>query len=454
MPLMVWFLVADYYMNQYAKSVDLEKVNRKFKSFQAKVPTLGPDFGKTVYIVTGGAGFVGAWIARFLLLRNDTDIIILDNNPSPPGDLVKHGVKAVQCELLDKEEIETAIENLKIDKNVTIVVFHAATIQRYFLSWLSFHSRVSAKNVEMVQNLIDVFTDFSRSKSIPVVFINISDAISHRSPVSWWKVWNYKSWAQAAVAKPSNGFISSFAQSKAESEALVLEANDGKNLITASLDPLGIVCGYYGDPLFSPCLYYNGALNHYWDVPISFLHVEDLARAALLLEAKLRIKTATANVQGKSFLISNGQMTRMDEAFALIKKAMGLKIIRLNPAFVLLVSYGAQLLSMITPSGRSGWQKRDDSLFSGRWWSLTPSRFNTLQLCQIPDKERMQETKDLLGFEAARTCEDSILTTVDDYIRINQHMTEMKKARKEAEEKREEELKKKEIERRFGKQVK
>lgn len=436
LPLLTWMLVADYFMNDYAKTLDLDKVNRKFESFQAKVPVLGPGSGKTKYIVTGGAGFVGAWIARFLLLRNDSDILLLDNNPTAPGDLIKHGVKHIVCELTDKEEVQKIIKNLKIEPNSSVVVFHAAAIQRYFLSWLSFHVNISNKNVEIVQILIDVFTDLSKSKSIPIYVVNIGDAISRRRPISWWMFWGYKSWAKQAVDQSTpKAFISSYAQSKAESESLFLEANDGKTLITGSIEPHGIICGYYGEPLLSPCLYYNGALNHCWEIPTSFLHIEDVARAALLLEIKLRNKATTTKVQGKSFLVSNGQLMRMKDVFAQIKESLkDMRVIKVNPALVLVISYATQLLSLVTVSGRNGWKKRDDSLFSGRWWSLTPVRFTTLQLCQIPDAKRMQETKDLLDFEPARTTRDTIQSTVEDYVRIDSHMAAMKKARKEEEE--------------------
>lgn len=442
LPCLAVILATDYYMNIYGATVDLEKVNRKFESFQAKIPTL--EAGKTKYIVTGGAGFIGSWITRFLILRNESDIILLDNNPTPPGDLLKHGVQHIVCDLTDKDDLEKIVGTLKLDSDVTLVVFHAAAIQRYYLSWLTFHRNISDKNVEMVQNLIDVLSDLSATTSMPIYIINIGDAISRRNPISWWKFWNYKSWAQQSVAGSS--YVSSFAESKAVSEKLVLEANNGKSLITGSIEPQGIVCGYYGESLLSPCLYYKGALNHCWDIPSSFLHVEDVTRAALLLEAKLRNKTTTTNVQAKSFLVSNGQLMTMDNVFAQINLTTKLRVIKINPALVLIISYGAQLLSMILSSGRNGWQKKDDSLFSGRWWSLTSVRFTTLQLCQIPDKKRLQESKDLLDFEASFTLEDTIQSTVKDYLRIDKYMSDAKKAAEEAAEERS----KQEFEKKYG----
>lgn len=136
----------------------------------------------------------------------------------------------------------------------------------------------------------------------------------------------------------------------------------------------------------------------------------------------------------------------MENVFAQIKLSMELRVIRINPALVLIVSYGAQLLSFVLASGRNGWKKRDDSLFSGRWWSLTPERFTTLQLVQIPDKKRMLESKSLLNFEASFTIEDTIQSTVKDYLRIDQFMLEAKKARKAEQE----EKKKQEFEKKYG----
>lgn len=445
---LAFFLVVDHRMNSYASSIDLKRVNRVFDSIQAKVPTLDLSKDKkekTKYVITGGAGFIGAWIARFLLLRNDTDIYLLDNNSSIPGDLTKHGAKRIFCDLTDKGDLTKAVAELAKGENPesTIVVFHAAALQRYFLStWLSLHKRIANKNVEMVQNVIDVFADLAATSSTPVYIINIGDAIGRSNSVPWCDLFKTSNWSRDAnkTDMGETHYVSSFAKSKAESQELILEANNGKTLITSSIELQGIVCGYYGESLLSPCMYYKGALNHCWGIPMSFLHVEDVARAALLLEIRLRGEETTKSVQAVSFLVSNGQLMRMNDVFALIKESTELRVIRINPALVYFLSFFTLMLSVITSSGRNGWKMRDDSLFSGRWWSLTPSRFTTLQSCQIPNEKRMMETKKALGFEAARTTRDTIISTVSDYKRINEHMGALKKAREDAE--KEETLKK------------
>lgn len=454
LPLLALVLITDYFMNYYATLIDVDKVSRKFKSFPAKVPM--SDHKNTLYIVTGGAGFIGSWIIRFLILRNENNIISLDTNTTIPADLTKHGVKHFECDLTDKEELQQIIENeLNIkDSGCDIVVYHAAVIQRYFLGWFGLHQSVANRNVEMVQSIIDTFTDLSKEIGKPVFIVNISDAITKRKPVNWWKFWEYKSWVSSC--SPSNGsrYISSYAKSKAESEAIILEANDNTSLITSSIEPQGIVCGYYGEPLLSPCLYYKGVLNHSGSIPTSFLHVEDVARAALLLETKLRGTLETRDsVAGRSFLVSNGQVERLDTIFTQVKQRMELRIINMNPALVLLVSYVTQLLALVLPSGRKGWRMRDDSLFSGRWWSLTPMRFMTLQLVQMPDLKRIEETRAKLDFTAAFTLEDTVLSTVDDYIRIDKRMDEAKKVRAAQEKTKLEEKRKKALKEKYGIEV-
>ncbi len=455
LPLLALVLVTDYVMNYYATLIDVDKVSRKFKSFPAKVPL--SNHKNTLYIVTGGAGFIGSWIIRFLLLRNEKNIICLDTNSTVPADLTKHGVKHFVCDLTDKEELQEIIENeLDIKEGGSdIVVYHAAAIQRYFLGWFGLHQNVANRNIEMVQSIVDVFTDLSKEIGKPIYIINISDAISKRQPVNWWKFWQYKSWASPkSISNNPRQYISSYAKSKSESEAIILEANDANTLITGSIEPQGIVCGYYGDPLLSPCLYYKGVLSHAGSTPTSFLHVEDVARAALFLESKLRGPTATReSVAGSSFLVSNGQVERLDTVFTQIKTHMELRVIKMNPALVLLVSYVAQLLALVLPGGRNGWRKRDDSLFSGRWWSLTPMRFATLQLAQLPDLARIEETRAKLDFTAAFTLEDTVLSTVNDYVSIDKRMDAAKKAREAREKAAQEEKHKKELKEKYGVEV-
>lgn len=429
LPLLAWTLLVDFCMNRYAESIDLEKVNKKFKSFPAKVPT-STSKSPTLYIVTGGSGYIGSWVIRFLILRYSTDILSLDTNTTIPHDLTKHGVKHEVCDLTDKEEILAAFAKHDVAKSGRqVVVYHAAAIQRYFLSWFKYHENVSDRNVEMAQTLVDTLTYVAHEQGAPVYLININDAITKRHPVNWWKAWNYSKWTSISTSKTSPEYVSSYARSKSESESLILQFNDPKTLVTTSIEPHGIVCGYYGESLLSPCLYYKGALSHSWSIPISFLHVEDVARAALLAENKLRDSTSSSNVQGKSFLISNGQMKRVGDMFKQLQATVDMRVIKVNPVLVLLVSYVALLLSLVIPSGRKGWKSRDDSLFSSRWWALTPMRFTTLQLCQIPDDKRIEETNKVLEFQAAYTVEETLQSTFDDYVRIDIRMDEAKKAR-------------------------
>lgn len=63
------------------------------------------------------------------------------------------------------------------------------------------------------------------------------------------------------------------------------------------------------------------------------------------------------------------------------------------------------------------WRRRDSSIFSGYWWTLTRQRFNTIQTVQVPDAAKIRKTKRVIGFQAEVSAEKAIDDLVNDYVK-------------------------------------
>lgn len=84
------------------------------------------------YVVTGGCGTLGGWIVRLLLLRGERHVRILDLAP-PPADLVdRDEVDAVKGSITSRSDVEAALNRPFADGTRPSVVFHTASVIRYW----------------------------------------------------------------------------------------------------------------------------------------------------------------------------------------------------------------------------------------------------------------------------------------------------------------------------------
>ncbi|VVT47394.1 uncharacterized protein SAPINGB_P001689 [Magnusiomyces paraingens] len=424
-PFVAWFLVLDFFLTRYASRINVDVLNSKARLDSSEKVPAPPKWGvvSPKYIVTGGAGFVGSWISRFLLFRgiNPADITILDNNPRAPPDLIKYGVKYINVDLTDDEALIKELDGIVGDKGgVNLVVYHAAAIQRHYIGY-RFYDRAPAKqNVNMAQSLVEAVNHIAarlepEAANNTITVINIGDAQSDYEAPRWWQVWDFNNWVdtykRGKVPASSRKYLSSYAQSKAEAEAILLSeksfasSNKATCVKVVSLRVQGIVTGYYGEPILSPAMYYGGIIDHQWSIPTCFIHVEDVCRAALLAENALAKEVCgevseDTVVSWHSFVVSNGQTVRFGDAMKSLVESDTLRDIRINPGLVLATSFIVNLLLHIYPGPQKKWRSRDTSVFSGRWWVLTPERFATVQTAQIPVASEIARTRRALGFLA------------------------------------------------------
>lgn len=450
-PLIVYVLAIDYYMNRYAKDINSAKI---------KKPTNQPDKVEKVppiiisnarsneseaieYIITGGSGFIGSWIARFLIFRGvtvlpRTKVTVLDIAALPP-DLTKYGVKYKKVDMLQKRDLELAmketlfrdeVEKKSVNKK-RVVVFHCAAIQKHFVS-----KAVADLNVRIAQNMVDVIESVSGeldkqgSSQNSITIINISDAQADYEPPKWWNLFQVESWRSTYAndkPKQSRRYLSSYAQSQAEAENVLMSSFDWHTSNETSKTPVyvtslkihGLVTGYYHDSILNPGLKYGGLIDHAWSIPVSFIHVEDVCRAALLAENQLvklhqnRSKLSTpSNASNRSLVVSSGQTTLFGDFMDRVSSTGYVRDIRINPILVLLVSHLCMPLILISDAGK--WRRRDASIFSGYWYTLTKDRFNTIQTVQLVNQKEIQRTEKAIGFVATVSLEETIAGLVND----------------------------------------
>jgi nucleoside-diphosphate-sugar epimerase len=428
-PLLVAALVVDYRMNAYYR----EKIpHLKLPSSSTGNDTHSkghpPPKLKTErsYVITGGSGFIGSWIARYLILRGDNNVYIVDKRPPPP-DLLRHGGIFIEVDLAaedsrskllrglrtkgrnlvcsdpskesdgnnDSDQSESESESDSSDSSDdstatldllgSLTVFHCAVTARHHARKASDGISSAGDNVKMARNVV-------HSLSGPdCIFIVLSDTIISQHPITlrrWWSGW------LQFTSSHTEKFVSPYAESMFLSE---MEFLSHSKAVACSLHVHGFVSGHIGDHFLAPALSYNGGLLHSWGVPISLIHVEDVARAALLAESKQVDSRENCN-----YVIANPEITTLAMVFNYIRSRRPFAIIKIRPIIVLAVSMVVSLVSSLFeavgfPVAAT---RKQDSLLIGSGRTLTMGRFNVLQVASLVSAASVRQAKADIGFEA------------------------------------------------------
>ncbi|PRT57058.1 hypothetical protein B9G98_04678 [Wickerhamiella sorbophila] len=356
-----------------------------------------PGAKERVYIIAGGSGFTGSWIARYLLLRGETNVYILDRR-RPPHDLIRHGGMYVEMELTSTIAVEREFAAIarKCHNYTKTIIYNCACIRRYY----------SEKNTDLglqVAEILTVNTKYFPNNS--AVFIHIGDAMSHREAVSFWKLWDRRTWYQRSrsdlaymipwASKDKASAFSRYAWYQGAIESLVRSIS----IPNGSLRPEGFITGHAGDHFLSPAISYGGGLLHSADVPISIISVEDVARAALALEYALLDPKTSDMVSGSVFSIE-GSVTTLKRIYEYIQSKQSFHIVRVAPVVVYLFSWIVSVLSLFLPAASiSGRDMRRENLLCGYPMTFTLSRFCTLQIAQVPNHVNRKRVQELLKFK-------------------------------------------------------
>lgn len=370
-----------------------------------------PGAKERVYIVAGGSGFVGSWIVRYLLLRGEKNVYIFDRR-RPTPDLVRHGAIFVEIELTGGTAIEREFASIarRCHSHTKVVIYNCSCIRRYY----------SEKNTDLGLQAAEILT--VNTKYFPansVIFIHISDAMSHREPVSFWKIWDRRTWYQRSrsdmaylipwASKDKASAFSPYAWYQGAIESLVRSTS----IPNGCLRPEGFITGHAGDNFLSPSILYGGGLLHSGNVPISIINVEDVARAALALEYALLDPKTSSQVSGSVFSIE-GTVTTLKRVYEYIQTKQSFHIIRVAPVVVYLFSWFVTVVSLFLPAAPLvSRDMRRENLLCGYPMTFTLSRFSTLQIAQVPNPANRKRVHDLLKFKS----NFSAAQTIDGVIR-------------------------------------
>jgi len=152
---------------------------------------------KNIIIVTGGAGFIGSNLIKYLLKKTNLKIISLDNysTGSKKNHIIHKNVKYIKGENIDILKI------LKLYKKKIKVIFHFGEFSRIYQSFLN-------SNLCLNSNIYNSFEviKFAKDNKIKIIYSATSSNLGNNgkdensSPYSWTKsknielIKNYSKW--------------------------------------------------------------------------------------------------------------------------------------------------------------------------------------------------------------------------------------------------------------------
>lgn len=248
-------------------------------------------------LVTGGGGFVGRYIVEQLVSRGHT-VRVLGRRKYP--ELERLGVETLQADLTDRDAVLRACRGMHD-------VHHAAACVELW------HDRaeIIGANVQGTRNLIEACVAEGVSN---LVFTSSASVVFGGED---------QEGVDESVPYPAR-FVNLYAQTKAEAERLVLEANGRAGLRTLSLRP-HLVWGPR-DTHFIPNLIARARSGGLVQVGegnnrVDITYVENLACAHILAAERLR---EDPGIGGRSFFISQGEPVKPWSFFGALIERLGL----------------------------------------------------------------------------------------------------------------------------------
>lgn len=421
---LVWFNVA--LSNVYPKIGPIKHHTYKKHSTKVGYGTKNKDYPGRVYIIAGGSGFVGSWIARYLLARGDK--VILFDNVRPPSDLLKYGAHWADVDLTFSagliSEIRRHLDTLYDETQV--IIYNCALRKRYDL-----HNFRADLGMTSVETLYIALNNFPLKR---IFIIDIGDCLSHRQPIrnSDRFVPTPELWCQTTavgnnMTAQNLGFVdtnepdnriaafSSYAWHQLQVERMTRRTPDVFPTAVAGSAVLlidGFPSGHVGDGFLSPLIYRNLAVLHSEKVPFSIINVEDVARAALGLEYMLLDPETRPLVNSQSFVVGTSETTTLQQVFDYVKTRRNkMRVFRIPPALVYAATFLFTFIYTGKPKANRTWW---DSVLNLTPQTLTFARFYTCQVGQVPNPANEKLQKELLAFNNNYTLHETLSSLLDD----------------------------------------
>lgn len=378
-----------------------------------------------IYIVAGGSGFIGTWLVRYLLLRGERSVYILDQK-RPPGDVLRHGAIFVEVELSNGPLVENCLAKIAIKcTEFTRVVAYNCSVSRAYWAVLG-----SLRNLQASETLYVNLAQTMPQNSVCI--IHIGDSMAFRKPVQWYKWWSRQAWCQNTPddTLPILPFglgdrlhaFSTYAWSQGAVEMLTRSSTA---TASATLRVDGFVSGHADDDWLSPALQYGGGLLHSWGVPISIVHVEDVVRAALALEYVLIDSESSKARSGSVYTFSSDEVTSLDHVYEYVqRKIPGFRVIRVSPIVAYLLGWVVSFWVFV--STKLGFQisneeERAQSVLKSSPSTLTLARFSTMQIGQLPNPANARRLTRELQFRPNFTLSQTLDGVIDESMFFKQN---------------------------------
>ena len=255
---------------------------------------------KTMYLLTGAAGYLGSNISRSLIAKNKcVRALVLKGDPAITQ--VPAEAEIISGDICDLDSVE---EFFNVPDNTEIIVIHCASI-------VTVSSELSAKlisvNVKGTRNILDACI---RHKVKKLVYISSTGAIPELP---------HGEVIREVDSFDPNLIIGGYGKTKAMATQLVLDAVRENDLDASIVYPSGITGpNDYGNGVFTNYIldYFHGRMPV--GIPGSFntVDVRDLAQGVIACAEKGR--------KGEGYIMSNSAITML-ELFHLISMYTGVK---------------------------------------------------------------------------------------------------------------------------------
>ncbi|KAF9480975.1 NAD-P-binding protein [Pholiota conissans] len=400
------------------------------------------------YIVVGGGGFLGSWIATKLLQRGEDPhrIRLLDLNSPTNKDVVdalEKGTQFIKVDMTDADALEAAFKApwpspnpSRKQPDTEITVFHTAANIRFYERHKEFFDRSTKVNVIGTQNVINA----SRAAGARVLVYTSSGSVAiHSTRFLRWP-WEKEPKRFVQVINDDDGllpkrhmdFFSNYAASKIQAERLVRAADRtptgerAKTLLrTGCIRPGNGVFGPRGDMLCGAYLVRKNNPTWINSVVQSFSYVENCAAAHLCYEARLidlLEGSANPDIGGQAFCIADpGTTPTYGDVYTTLETltAGECHFPQLSPTAMLIFSHVIEAYYRMHFALLSqGWKFA--SFFpavKGDIINLQPSLFALTSVHLIFDdsRARLAPEKGGLGYSGAWTTIEGLHKTVDEY---------------------------------------
>ncbi|MBO6229658.1 MAG: NAD-dependent epimerase/dehydratase family protein [Ruminiclostridium sp.] len=244
---------------------------------------------KTLYLVTGAAGFLGGTVCRQLIGRGDrVRAFVLPNDPAMK--YVPEEAEVVQGDLCDKESLEKLFA---VDEDTETVVLHIASIVTVDPG---FNQKVIDVNVGGTQNIIDLCLSHKECRKL--VYCSSTGAIPETQ--------------KGTAIRETDSFDADkvegcYSQSKAMATQLVLDAVRERGLNACVVHPSGIMGPEdyaVGETTGTLIKIINGDMPMGIDGSFNLCDVRDLAHGTIM--------AADKGTAGSCYILGNDEVSFRD----------------------------------------------------------------------------------------------------------------------------------------------